>query len=86
MNWAYLKATVFQSIPLDGIVIVSSPQELVFMIVKKAYKMAKMMNVPFLGYVENMSHVKCPDFGKEIQVSTSTDAIFDLHPQYNSLM
>ena len=78
--------TVFQSIPLDGIVIVSSPQDLVSMIVKKAYNMAKMMNVPILGYVENMSYVKCPDCGKEIQVSTSTDAIFDLHPQYNSLM
>lgn len=60
--------TVFQSIPLDGIVIVSSPQDLVSMIVKKAYNMAKMMNVPILGYVENMSFVKCPDCGKEIQV------------------
>ena len=60
--------TVFQSIPLDGIVIVSSPQDLVSMIVKKAYNMAKMMNVPILGYVENMSYVKCPDCGKEIQV------------------
>lgn len=60
--------TVFQSIPLDGIVIVSSPQDLVSMIVKKAYNMAKMMNVPILGYVENMSYVKCPDCGKEIQI------------------
>lgn len=60
--------TVFQSIPLDGIVIVSSPQDLVSLIVKKAYNMAKMMNVPILGYVENMSYVKCPDCGKEISI------------------
>lgn len=60
--------TVFQSIPLDGIVIVSSPQDLVTMIVKKAYNMAKMMNVPILGYVENMSYVKCPNCGKEISL------------------
>ncbi len=60
--------TVFQSIPLDGIVIVSSPQDLVSMIVKKAYNMAKVMNIPILGYVENMSYVKCPDCGKEIPI------------------
>lgn len=60
--------TVFQSIPLDGIVIVSSPQDLVSMIVKKAYNMAKMMNIPILGFVENMSYVKCPDCGKEINL------------------
>ncbi|SCP98340.1 Mrp/NBP35 family ATP-binding protein [Anaerobium acetethylicum] len=60
--------TVFQSIPLDGIVIVSSPQDLVSMIVKKAYNMAKMMNIPVLGLVENMSYVKCPDCGKEINI------------------
>lgn len=58
--------TVFQSIPLDGIVIVTSPQELVSMIVKKALNMAKQMNIPVLGIVENMSYVKCPDCGKEI--------------------
>ena len=52
--------TVFQSLPLDGIVIVTTPQDLVHMIVKKAYKMAEMMNVPVLGIVENMSYVKCP--------------------------
>lgn len=51
--------TVFQSIPLDGIIIVSTPQELVGMIVEKAVKMAKMMNVPILGLVENMSYLKC---------------------------
>ncbi|MEN3006026.1 Mrp/NBP35 family ATP-binding protein [Dehalobacterium formicoaceticum] len=60
--------TVFQSIPLDGIVIVTSPQELVSMIVRKAYNMAKQMNIPVLGVVENMSYVKCPDCGKEIKL------------------
>ena len=60
--------TVFQSIPIDGIVIVSSPQELVSMIVEKAANMAKMMNIPVYGLVENMSSVKCPDCGKEIKV------------------
>ncbi len=57
--------TVFQSLPVDGIIIVASPQELVSMIVEKAVKMAKMMNVPILGLVENMSYFKCPDCGKE---------------------
>ncbi|MBQ2255973.1 MAG: Mrp/NBP35 family ATP-binding protein [Clostridia bacterium] len=60
--------TVFQSIPLDGIVIVSSPQELVSMIVKKAANMADMMDIPVLGLVENMSYVLCPDCGKKINV------------------
>ena len=60
--------TVFQSIPLDGIVIVSSPQELVSMIVKKAANMAGMMNINVLGLVENMSYVVCPDCGKAIEV------------------
>ena len=60
--------TVFQSLPLDGVVIVSSPQDLVSMIVSKAANMAKMMNVPVFGLVENMSYVKCPDCGKEIHV------------------
>ncbi len=60
--------TVFQSIPLDGIVVVTSPQELVSMIVKKAYNMARQMNIPVLGVVENMSYVKCPDCGKEIKL------------------
>jgi len=59
--------TVFQSIPLDGIIIVTSPQELVSMIVAKAVNMAKMMNVPIIGIVENMSYVKCPDCGKIIK-------------------
>ena len=60
--------TVFQSIPIDGIVIVTSPQELVSMIVAKAANMAKMMNIPVYGLVENMSYVRCPDCGKEIKV------------------
>lgn len=60
--------TVFQSLPLEGIIIVSSPQDLVRLIVKKAYNMAKMMNVKVLGIVENYSFVKCPDCGKEIHV------------------
>ena len=60
--------TVFQSIPVDGIIIVASPQELVSMIVSKAVKMAKMMNVPILGIVENMSYVQCPDCGRQIKV------------------
>lgn len=60
--------TVFQSLPLDGIVIVTSPQELVSMIVGKAVKMAKMMNVPILAVVENMSYFLCPDCNKEYQI------------------
>ncbi len=60
--------TVFQSLPVNGIVIVTSPQELVQMIVKKAYNMANMMQVPVLGVVENFSFLKCPDCGKEINI------------------
>ena len=60
--------TVFQSIPVDGIVIVASPQELVGMIVEKAVNMAKMMDVPVLALVENMSYITCPDCGKEIHI------------------
>jgi Mrp family chromosome partitioning ATPase len=60
--------TVFQSLPVNGIVIVTSPQGLVQMIVKKAYNMAEMMHVPVLGVVENFSYLKCPDCGKEIKV------------------
>ncbi|MCI9547246.1 MAG: Mrp/NBP35 family ATP-binding protein [Lachnospiraceae bacterium] len=60
--------TVFQSLPVDGVVIVTSPQDLVRMIVKKAYNMADMMHVPVLGIVENYSYVKCPDCGKELKV------------------
>ena len=60
--------TVFQSLPVEGIVIVTSPQDLVQLIVKKAYHMAKSMNIPILGVVENYSYLKCPDCGREISV------------------
>ena len=60
--------TVFQSLPVEGIVIVSSPQDLVKMIVRKAYKMAQMMNIKVLGVVENYSYVLCPDCGKAIKI------------------
>jgi Mrp family chromosome partitioning ATPase len=60
--------TVFQSLPVDGIVIVTSPQELVQLIVKKAYNMAQLMHIPVLGVVENFSYLKCPDCGKEIKL------------------
>ena len=60
--------TVFQSLPVDGIVIVTSPQDLVRMIVEKAYKMVRQMNIPVLGIVENYSYLTCPDCGKKISV------------------
>ncbi len=60
--------TVFQSLPLSGIIIVTSPQDLVSMIVKKAYKMAEMMNIPVLGIVENMSYIECPDCKKKLRL------------------
>ena len=60
--------TVFQSLPVDGIVIVTSPQDLVSMIVTKAVNMANMMHIPVLGFVENYSYLECPDCGKKIEV------------------
>lgn len=60
--------TVFQSLPVDGIVIVTTPQDLVKMIVNKAFNMAKLMNVPVLGLIENMSYYECPDCGKRINI------------------
>jgi len=60
--------TVFQSLPIDGIIVVASPQELVGMIVEKAVKLAKLMNVPVTAVVENMSYFKCPDCGKEHRI------------------
>ncbi len=60
--------TVFQSLPVDGIIIVTTPQDLVTMIVKKAYNMAKMMNIPIIGVVENMSYIECPDCKKKINI------------------
>ncbi len=69
--------TVFQSIPIDGIIIVTTPQDLVGMIVQKAVNMAQMMNVPILGIVENMSYIKCSDCGRKIPVfgESKVDAI-----------
>lgn len=75
--------TVFQSIPLDGIIVVASPQELVSMIVQKAVKMAQMMNVPILGLVENMSYFKCPDCGKKYQIFGDSH-IDDIAAQYGT--
>jgi len=60
--------TVFQSLPVNGIIVVTSPQELVQMIVKKAFHMADMMHIPVLGVVENFSYIRCPDCGKEIRL------------------
>ncbi|MBR6729256.1 MAG: P-loop NTPase, partial [Clostridia bacterium] len=60
--------TVFQSIAVDGIIVVTSPQELVSMIVEKAVRMAQLMNIPILGLVENLSYFKCPDNGKEYAI------------------
>ncbi len=74
--------TVFQSIPVDGIVIVTSPQELVSMIVKKAVKMANMMDVPIVGIVENMSYFKCPDNDKEYKIFGDSH-IEEIANQYN---
>lgn len=66
--------TIFQSIPLDGIVIVTSPQDLVSTIVEKAVKMAKMMDIPILAVVENYSYIKCPDCGKKIEIFGKSNA------------
>ncbi|MGI6221154.1 MAG: P-loop NTPase [Coriobacteriales bacterium] len=73
--------TIFQNLPLDGLVIVSSPQELVGMIVEKAVNMANRMEIPILGLVENMSYVECPDCGKQIRVfgESHLDAIAAKH-------
>ena len=73
--------TVFQSLPLDGIIIVGSPQELVSMIVEKAVNMAKLMNIRILGLVENMSYLVCPDCGKKISVygESGIDTLAETH-------
>ena len=73
--------SVFQSIPLDGIIIVASPQELVSMVVEKAVKMAEMMEIPIVGIVENMSYLLCPDCGREIPLfgGGRTQAAADAH-------
>ncbi len=74
--------TVFQTLPVDGIVIVTSPQELVSMIVEKAVKMAQMMNIPILGIIENMSYVECPDCGKKIEIFGKSH-VEEIAKQYN---
>ena len=74
--------TVFQSLPVDGIIIVTSPQELVSMIVEKAVKMAGMMNVPILGIVENMSYFKCPDCDKTYNIFGESN-IEEIAKKYN---
>ncbi len=66
--------TVFQNLPVDGIIIVTTPQDLVTMIVKKAYNMAKLMNIPVLGFIENMSYALCPDCGKKIEIFGTSKA------------
>ena len=73
--------TVFQSIPVDGIIIVTSPQELVSMIVDKAVNMAEMMNIPIIGLVENMSYFRCPDNGKDYKIfgDSHIEEIADKH-------
>lgn len=75
--------TVFQSLPLDGIIIVSSPQELVSMIVEKAVNMSSMMDIPLLGLVENYSYIVCPDCGKVIK-PYGDSRIDDLAANYNT--
>lgn len=74
--------TVFQSLPVDGIVIVTSPQELVSMIVEKAVKMAKLMNIPIIGIIENMSYFECPDCGKRHNIYGESH-IEEISAQYN---
>ena len=67
--------TVFQSLPVDGVIVVTSPQDLVSMIVQKAVSMAQRMDIPVLGMVENMRFIRCPDCGKEIPLFGSDDAV-----------
>lgn len=74
--------TVFQSIAVDGIIVVTSPQELVSMIVTKAVKMAEMMDIPIIGLVENMSYFKCPDNGKDYKIFGDSH-IEDIADQHN---
>jgi Mrp family chromosome partitioning ATPase len=74
--------TVFQSLPVNGVVIVTSPQQLVSMIVSKAVNMAGLMNIPVIGLVENMSYVKCPDCGKEYSVFGKSN-IDEIAKQFN---
>lgn len=77
--------TVFQSIPLDGIIVVTSPQDLVAMIVEKAVKMADMMNIPIIGVVENFSYFHCPDNGKDYKIFGDSH-IDEVLKKYNLLL
>lgn len=77
--------TVFQSLPLDGIIVVTTPQDLVSLIVGKAVKMAEMMNVPVLGIIENMSYAECPDCGKKINVFGESH-VKEIAEQYDLLV
>ena len=74
--------TTFQSLPVNGIVVVTSPQELASMIVSKAVKMAQMMNIPIIGIVENMSYFRCPDNNKDYQIFGASH-IEDIASEYN---
>ena len=74
--------TIFQSLPLNGIIVVTSPQDLVSMVVEKAINMASMMSVPIIGLVENMSYVECPDCGKKLYVF-GTSHIDEVAQKYN---
>ena len=74
--------TVFQSLPVDGIIVVTTPQELVGMIVEKAVNMAKLMHIPVVGLVENMSFFKCPDCGKEHSIFGES-RLNDVAAKYN---
>jgi len=73
--------TTYQSLPIDGVILVTSPQDLVSMIVGKAVKMAQMMNIPIVGLVENMSYLTCPDCGKQLHIfgEGKTDEAADRH-------
>mgnify|MGYP002918148265 FL=1 len=71
--------TVFQSLPINGVILVTSPQSLVSMIVTKAVNMAKMMDVPVYGFVENYSYFKCPDCGKTVEIFGKSKLLSLIH-------
>ena len=70
--------TVFQMLPVDGVIVVTSPQDLVSMVVTKSIKMAQMMNIPIVGIVENMSYISCPDCGKKIKIYGNDNSRFEI--------
>ncbi len=77
---------VFQSLPVDGVIIVASPQDLVSMVVQKAVKMAQMMNIPIVGLVENMSYVQCPDCGKKLYIFGEGKTAQEAAQEYHTLL